>query len=57
MNSDMFMQWVRNKLVPTFERVYPGQKMILGADNAPYHHKREIGVLGALKKKKLLIYQ
>jgi hypothetical protein len=23
MNSEMFMQWVQDKLVPTFEREYP----------------------------------
>jgi len=38
----MFMKWVSEKLVPTFDRQYPGKKMILICDNAPYHHKREI---------------
>ena len=28
--------------------------MILVADNAPYHHKRAIGSLGSLNKKKLI---
>ena len=40
MNSDMFMKWVEQRLVPTFEAQFPGKKMILIADNAPYHHKR-----------------
>ena len=38
MNSEMFMQWVKNKLIPTFDKLY-SDKMILVADNAPYHHK------------------
>ncbi len=28
--------------------------MVLVADNAPYHHKREIGSLASLSKKKLV---
>jgi hypothetical protein len=51
MNSEMFMMWVENSLVPTFEKVYPNKIMILVADNAPYHHKREIGSLQATSKK------
>ena len=54
MNSDMFMKWVEERLVPTFQRKYPGKKMILVADNAPYHHKRDIGSLGSLSKKQML---
>jgi transposase len=54
MNSEMFMQWVETKLVPTFERQYPGKKMVLVADNAAYHHKRVIGSLASLSKKKLI---
>jgi transposase len=53
MNSEMFMQWVEDKLVPVFERKYPGKKMVLLADNAPYHHKRVIGSLASLSKKKI----
>jgi hypothetical protein len=51
MNSEMFMMWVRHSLVRTFEKVYPVKIMILVADNAPYHHKREIGSLQAVTKK------
>ena len=47
MNSDMFMKWVQEKLCPVFERKYPGKKMILITDNAPYHHKRVIGSLSS----------
>lgn len=54
MNSNMFMKCVREKLVPTFKKKYPGKKMVLVADNAPYHHKREIGSLSGLSKAKIL---
>jgi transposase len=54
MNSEMFMKWVEEKLIPTFERLFPGKKLILICDNAAYHHKRIIGSLGNLSKKKLL---
>jgi hypothetical protein len=54
MNSEMFMMWVGNSLVLTFEKVYPDKIMILVADNAPYHLKQEIGSLQATTKKKLL---
>ena len=54
MNSDMFMLWVEEKLIPTFETQFPGKKMVLVADNAPYHHKRVIGSLATLSKKNLV---
>ena len=54
MNSDNFMRWVEERLVPTFESRFPGKKMILISDNAPHHHKREIGSLNSMSKKKLI---
>jgi transposase len=54
MNSDNFEKWVNNKLLPTFERLYPGKQMVLICDNAPYHHKREIGSLSSKSKTQLL---
>lgn len=48
------MKWVNEKLIPTFERLHPGKKMVLVADNAPYHHQREIGSLANVTKKKLI---
>jgi len=54
MNSEMFMKWIEERLVPTFEKQHPGKKMVLIADNAPYHHKRVIGSLNSLSKKKLI---
>ena len=54
MNSDMFFQWVKGRLCPTFEKLYPGKKMVLICDNAPYHHKREIGSLGTKTKAEIV---
>ena len=54
MCSSMFMQWVENKLIPVFEKLYPGKRMVLVADNAPYHHKRVIGSLGHLNKTQMV---
>ena len=48
MTSEMFMQWVQKRLCPCFAKKYPGKKMGLITDNAPYHHAREIGSIGAL---------
>ena len=54
MNSDMFMKWLKERLCPLFAKKYPGKKMVLITDNAPYHHAREIGTLSSYSKKKLL---
>ena len=56
MDSDKFMLWLEERLLPTFDKVYGvrGYKMCLVLDNAPYHHKREVGSLQNLSKKKLL---
>jgi hypothetical protein len=53
MDSDNYMRWVQNRLLPTFEAKYPGKKMVLIQDNAPYHHKRELGSLHSLSKQQL----
>ena len=53
MNSDNYMKWVRKKLLPCFDQLFPGKRMVFVADNAPYHHAREIGALGGLTKPKL----
>ena len=42
-NGDVFMAWVENRLIPAFKIMYPGKKMILILDNAPYHHSRPEG--------------
>jgi hypothetical protein len=40
MNGSIYMQWLSNRLLPSFAARYPGQKMILVFDNASYHHHR-----------------
>jgi hypothetical protein len=54
MNSDMFMKWTEEKLIPTFERLHPQKKMLLICDNAPYHHKRDLGSLANKSKQQLI---
>jgi transposase len=39
-NGEKFIGWIRQRLLPTFQRVYPGKKMYLVLDNAKYHHHR-----------------
>ena len=51
MNNEMFMKWVQNRLVPAFTHKYPGKKMILCMDNAPYHHAREVPSLSTITTK------
>ena len=50
----MLKKWVTTKLVPLFEKFYLDKKMILVADNAPYRHKRKIGLLASLPKNNLI---
>jgi hypothetical protein len=40
MNGQIFMQWINNRLIPTFQRRFPRMKLILILDNAAYHHPR-----------------
>jgi hypothetical protein len=54
MNSKNFSKWVDCKLIPSFEKIYPNKKMIVICDNAPYHHKRQIGRLSLKSKQQLL---
>ena len=54
LTSDIFMRWLKDKLIPCFKRLYGNKKMVLIADNAPYHHKRAIGTLSSLKKTELV---
>ena len=39
--GDTFTLWVKNRLVPTFQALYPDKKMILVMDNASYHRPRD----------------
>ena len=52
-NSKNFMEWVEKDFVPTFKVCCPEHKMVATLDNAPHHHKREIGSLQGIKKKDL----
>ena len=38
MDGEFFLYWVKHRLEPAFTAKYPGKKMILCLDNAPYHH-------------------
>ena len=38
MDGEFFLYWVKKRLTPAFNARYPGKKMILILDNAPYHH-------------------
>ena len=55
MNSAFFFKWLQEKLLPCFEKTHPSSKMVMIADNAPYHHSREVGSLASLKNKKELV--
>ena len=48
------MKWVKEKLVPSFEKLNPGKKIILVVDNSPYHHKSVIGSFAKLTKKNMV---
>ena len=41
MTGAKFVAWLRNRLLPTFNRLFPGKKMILVLDNASYHKHRD----------------
>jgi transposase len=40
MNGNVFLSWIRNRLIPTFKHLYKKKKMVLVLDNASYHHVR-----------------
>ena len=40
MIGTIYMQWLHNRLLPSFAARYPGRKMMLVLDNASYHHHR-----------------
>ena len=42
-NAKNFDEWVKERLVPTFEAKFPGKRMILVLDNAPYVRERVSG--------------
>ena len=38
MDGEMFMKWIRERLLPAVEKLYPDKKVYFVLDNAPYHH-------------------
>jgi hypothetical protein len=40
MDGDVFNNWLRNRFIPTFKRLFPNKKCYLILDNAKYHHAR-----------------
>ena len=49
MTGVKFIAWVRNRLLPTFNEVYPGKRMYLVLDNAAYHKPRDESWISASK--------
>jgi transposase len=50
-NGDKFIGWMRQRLFPTVQQLYPG-KMYLVLDNAKYHHHRGPDWFAPYNKKK-----
>lgn len=44
-----FVAWLRNRLLPTFNKFYPDRKMYLVLDNAAYHKPRDETWISAAK--------
>jgi hypothetical protein len=51
-NGDKFIGWMRQRLFPTVQKLYPGKKMYLVLDNAKYHHHRGPDWFSPSSKKK-----
>jgi hypothetical protein len=51
MTGVKFVAWLRNRLLPTFEKLHPGKKMILVLDNASYHKPRDETWISSSKAK------
>lgn len=52
MNEKNFEIWVEKRLIPLFEICFPGKRMILVMDNAPYHHIRDVNYIDPLQLKR-----
>lgn len=53
LDGDKFLQWMRNRLLPAFEKKYgKRKKMVLILDNAKYHHARGEDWVSASKMSK-----
>jgi hypothetical protein len=51
-NGDKFIGWMRQRLFPTVQKLYPKKKMYLVLDNAKYHHHRGPDWFSPATKKK-----
>jgi DDE superfamily endonuclease len=51
MTGVKFVAWLRNRLLPTFEKLHPGKKMVLVLDNASYHKPRDETWISSSKAK------
>lgn len=51
-NGEKFIGWIQMRLLPTFQKLYPGKKMVLVLDNAKYHHHRGPDWFSPSNKKK-----
>jgi hypothetical protein len=40
MDGSVFIDYMRNRVIPAFSHKYPGKRMVLILDNAKYHHVR-----------------
>jgi len=51
-DGEAFTLWVKNRLLPAFDALYPGKKMILVMDNASYHKPRDFDWITPYKMSK-----
>ncbi len=51
-NGEKYIGWIQTRLLPTFNKIYPGKKMYLVLDNAKYHHHRGPDWFSPSNKKK-----
>ena len=57
MNGANFMQWVKQRLIPTFQAKYTnGDEVILVLENAPYHHCRDENYVNPNKLNRLELF-
>jgi transposase len=55
MNSDLFINWINNRFISSFNHAFPGKKCVLILDNASYHHTKCDKFLSLSGNKKELI--
>jgi len=45
MDGSLFINWLRNRFIPSFDALFPGEKCILILDNASYHSAKGEGFI------------